>query len=175
MKVFYDTEFLERGQSIVMISIGMVRDDGAEYYAVNLDMSWRPVYQHRWLRDNVWPHLPLTSGNRLDASHPDVKPQRIIRNEISAFLNVDNVELWAWYAAYDHVLLTQLWGGMSILPNHVPQWTNDIRQLVHIVNAPLYRMPKQISGLHNALEDARFNRVRYDWVCGYADNLMETT
>ena len=35
-KVFYDTEFLEDGSTVKLISIGMVRDsDGAEYYAVS--------------------------------------------------------------------------------------------------------------------------------------------
>src|SRR4051812_11038169 len=34
MKYFYDTEFLEDGQTIELISIGIVAEDGREYYAV---------------------------------------------------------------------------------------------------------------------------------------------
>ena len=36
MRIFYDTEFLEDGKTIDLISIGMVAEDGREYYAVVL-------------------------------------------------------------------------------------------------------------------------------------------
>lgn len=35
----YDTEFLEDGSTIELISIGIVCEDGREYYAVNSDMD----------------------------------------------------------------------------------------------------------------------------------------
>ena len=33
MKIFFDTEFIEDGKTIDLISIGMVREDGETYYA----------------------------------------------------------------------------------------------------------------------------------------------
>jgi hypothetical protein len=39
----YDLEFLEDGRTIELISIGMVCDDGREYYAVNRDMPVRRI------------------------------------------------------------------------------------------------------------------------------------
>ena len=39
------------------------------------------------------------------------------------------MELWAWYAAYDHVALAQLWGAMPALPRAIPRFTKDLRQL----------------------------------------------
>jgi 3' exoribonuclease, RNase T-like len=70
MKHFYDLEFLERCEpgehsgSIDLISIGIVSDDGAEYYAINSDIQTdrtlhERVSQHDWLCKNVIMHLPL--------------------------------------------------------------------------------------------------------------------
>ena len=39
------------------------------------------------------------------------------------------MELWAWYAAYDHVVLAQLWGAMPALPRAIPRFTKDLRQM----------------------------------------------
>ena len=41
----------------------------------------------------------------------------------------EQLELWAWYAAYDHVVLAQLWGAMPALPREIPRFTKDLRQL----------------------------------------------
>lgn len=64
MKHFYDLEFLEDGRTVELISIGIVSDDGSEYYAVNSDIQTdealhRRISEHDWLCRNVIPHLPL--------------------------------------------------------------------------------------------------------------------
>ena len=46
MRVYYDTEFLEDGKTIELLSIGIVRADGQEYYAVISDADWDRVRQH---------------------------------------------------------------------------------------------------------------------------------
>ena len=51
---------------------------------------------------------------------------------------------------------------MIDLPVRFPMFTSDIKQLVKQAGNP--QMPKQPAGLHNALEDARFNVVRYKYV-----------
>jgi hypothetical protein len=175
MKIFYDTELLEDGKTIELISIGMVRDDGQEYYAVNLDMNWNRVLIHGWLRANVVPHLPVLQGYRLDLEHTDVKPRRQIRNEVSAFLHVENPELWAWYGAYDHVALCQLWGSMVELPEHVPMWTNDIMQEAHRYKIDWDEFSVQSENEHNALADARFNVVRYNHIRDHVRDLVRTS
>src|SRR5690606_14816131 len=83
VKIYYDTEFLEDGETIELISIGMVAEDGRELYAVNADMPFRRVIRHDWLRENVVPSLPVApclpghrcsshGGGHLDTDHPDV-------------------------------------------------------------------------------------------------------
>lgn len=61
-RFFYDTEFLERGpfHPINLISIGIVAEDGREYYGVNGEVELTPIANHAWLVENVVPHLPLS-------------------------------------------------------------------------------------------------------------------
>nr|WP_234899948.1 3'-5' exoribonuclease [Streptomyces filamentosus] len=66
--------------------------------------------------------------------------------------------MWAWYGAYDHVVLAQLFGRMIDLPTGIPMWTNDIQQECQRLGNP--QMPEQPAGIHNALADARHNLVR---------------
>jgi hypothetical protein len=169
MRVTYDFEFLEDGRTIDPISIGMVAEDDREYYAVFRDFDQNRVKEHPWLSKHVWPQLPLDDsgpelgGPWLDMTHPDVKPVSQIRAEVLRFLmDTPSLSLWAWYAAYDHVALAQLWGPMAAMPIGIPQRTNDIAQEWERLGYPL--LPEQPSGNHNALEDARFNIVRLLWL-----------
>lgn len=168
MKYFYDTEFLENGSTIQLISIGIVAEDGREYYAVNSDMPVDTIKNHAWLSKNVWPSLPLRgrkehngyansgSAGNLDMSSPLVKPKWVIANEVREFLlaSAGTPELWAWYSAYDHVVLAQLFGRMIDLPEGIPMHTHDLR--AYIDYQANDELPKQVEGLHNALADARW-------------------
>lgn len=164
MKIFYDTEFLEDGKTIELISIGMFDQDGRQYYAVNRDMPWKRIMRHEWLRANVVPSLPIIKhdGIRpfrkplLDFAHPDVKPRAQIADEVREFIQATpEPELWASYGAYDHVVLAQMFGRMVDLPDGVPMYTNDVQQEIERLGVPFEDLPKQEKGLHNALDDAR--------------------
>ena len=159
MKYFYDTEFLEDGKTIDLISIGIVAEDGREYYAEVLHPRWlwNRITQHDWLMKNVVPQLgPMD----------DMKPREQIRDEVAEFLKPrhgrDQAELWAWFGAYDHVCLAQLFGTMMDFPKYVPMWTNDLRQEVHRLG--IGKMPAQPAGLHNALADAKHLKANFEYV-----------
>lgn len=110
---------------------------------------------------------PSLDGFDIDRSDPRVKPLAQIAEEVREFLLADGTpELWAWYGAYDHVLLAQLFGTMVELPKGIPMWTNDLRQEAYRLGNP--PMPKQVSGTHNALEDARHLRVQYNYLTARA-------
>ncbi|HEY5396207.1 MAG TPA: hypothetical protein VIL16_12500 [Trebonia sp.] len=185
MIIAYDTEFLEDGKTIGLISIGMVAEDGREYYAVNSDAPWDQIRKHDWLLRNVVPSLPVTSRKSLDsyvANHPNsyprpsvgcvgpdlndtrVKPHWVIANEVRDFILTEpDPQLWAWYAAYDHVALCQLWGTMMQLPKGVPMWTNDLKQEAERLGNPeLPPLPGATE--HNALDDAREVMQRLRWL-----------
>lgn len=174
MKYFYDTEFIEDGKTIDLISIGIVAEDGREYYAVNADMPARKIRKHAWLMDNVVPHLPHGSGDErnhiprswlVNYGDPRVKPKSLIGDEVRDFLLADGKpELWADWAAYDHVALCQLFGTMMDLPEGVPMWTHDFRQ--ELERAGSAELPKQESGEHNALADAKHLKRCYEYITG---------
>lgn len=168
MKYFYDTEFLEDGKTIDLISIGIVAEDGRKYYAVSQEFDTRRVAQNQWLMDNVmrsieyiWINDPTGPNANFALIDGSARTRAQIATDIERFLD-DDAELWAWYSAYDHVALAQLWGKMIDLPNNVPMFTNDIRTLVRLAGNS--RIPAQPAGEHNALEDARFNVVRYNYL-----------
>ena len=185
MKIYYDTEFLEDGRTIDLISIGLAAEDGREYYAVNSDAPWERIKDSDWLVRNVLPSLPVTGRKSLDTylKHspnsfprpplsivgPDladtrVRPRQVIANEVRDFiLAAPDPQLWAWYAAYDHVALCQLWGPMINLPEGVPMWTNDLKQEAERLGNPdLPSMPD--ANEHNALSDAREVKFRAGWL-----------
>jgi hypothetical protein len=168
LRVSVDFEFLEDGRTIDPISIGMVAEDGREYYAVFDDMPFGPISRHPWLMNNVMPSLPVRTGHNdpWDRKHPDfqhVKSREAIRRDVLHFMGrTPSPSLWSWYAAYDHVALAQLWGSVGELPIGIPQRTNDIAQEWERLGYPL--LPEQPSGNHNSLEDARFNIVRMLWL-----------
>ena len=151
MKYFYDTEFLEDGRTIELISIGIVAEDGREYYAISEDMPYDRIAEDQWLMDNVIANL----------GHGRKIPKATIRDEVSEFLGaVKGCELWADYAAYDHVVLAQLFGKMMDLPPWVPMYTSDFQQeLRRLGNPPI---PDQGGGVHNALADARYLKACAD-------------
>jgi hypothetical protein len=182
--LFYDLEFLEDGSTIELISIGMVCDDGREYYAVNAALAarWgngrrlrRRVQKHKWLMENVVPHLPKPHGdwnNHMPQSwlfnyhDPAVKPREKIADEVMDFIRAagPDVQLWANYGAYDHVCLAQLWGRMIDLPEGVPMFTCDIQQERARLGLRWGELPKQEGGEHNALADARHNQLVRRWL-----------
>ena len=188
-KFFYDCEFLEDGKTIELISIGIVADDGRTYYAVSEECGYdsRPWWQrwfnrrgslenrirrHEWLMANVVPSLPKPSGDwnlhmpkswLFNYHAHEVKSRARIAKEVAEFLlSGDEPELWAYFGAYDHVLLNQQWGPMVNHPDGIPMWTNDLMQEWLRLGKP--EMPEQPDGAHNALADARHNKVRFEFL-----------
>ena len=152
MKIFMDTEYIEDGKTIDLISIGMVRDDGAEYYAQSADCDLNRASD--WVKANVFPHL-----NR------NFLPRLTIAREVLEFCG-KNPEFWAYYADYDWVVLCWLYGTMMQLPRHWPMYCRDIKQLCDSLGNP--RLPDQGKGEHHALADARWNRRAHEFLIGLA-------
>ncbi|WP_076482496.1 polyadenylate-specific 3'-exoribonuclease AS [Williamsia sterculiae] len=162
MRYFYDTEFIEDGRTIELVSIGVVAEDGREFYAVSTEFD--PAGAGDWVRANVLPKLPSPAS-------PVWKSRTRIRDDLLDFLSggsgrgdsgsavPDDVELWAWVGAYDHVVLCQLWGPMTALPRGIPRFTHELRQLWESAERP--RLPKAPDDAHDALADARHNLAKW--------------
>lgn len=152
MRFFYDTEFIEDGVTIDLVSIGVVDESGRSFYAVSTEFD--PDKAGKWVRENVLDKLPSPADKSW-------RSRESIREGLLEFFGKpsDGIELWAWYAAYDHVALAQLWGSMPKLPRQLPRFTRDLRQRWEDVGKPA--LPKQPPDAHDALADARHNLERW--------------
>ncbi len=152
MRYFYDCEFIEDGALIDLVSIGVVAEDGREFYAVSTEFD--PARAIAWVRRNVIDKLPPPSD-------PAWRPLERIRTDLLAFLTEpdESIELWAWMAAYDHVVLAQLWGDMRALPRAIPRFTHELRQRWEDAGKP--HLPPAPPDQHDALADARHNLARW--------------
>jgi hypothetical protein len=151
-RYFYDCEFIEDGQVIDLVSIGMVDEHGREFYAVSTEFDDSRALP--WVRRHVLDKLP-SPGDRAWRS------RERIRTDLYQFMTEpgEDIELWAWYAAYDHVALAQLWGAMPALPREIPRYTKDLRQRWDDLGCP--PLPAA-TGRHDALVDARHNLSRWN-------------
>lgn len=149
MRVWFDTEFIENGRTIDLISIGMVREDGAELYLESADVEWRNASQ--WVLDNVHPHL---TGEQY--------PRKEIAARILSFVQGWDPKWWAYYADYDWVVLCQLYGRMIDLPKGWPMFCRDLRQ--ELDGIPREDVPQQRLNEHHALWDARWVRSTHYWL-----------
>lgn len=139
MKFWFDTEFIEDGKTIDLISIGVVAEDGRELYAElkECDLSRASP----WVQENVLPHL---TGQKFRRS--------IVAKAVYDFMG-EKPEIWAYYADYDWVALCQLFGTMMDLPKGWPMFCLDLKQLAG--DTPLI---EQTSTEHHALADAKWTR-----------------
>jgi hypothetical protein len=152
MKYFLDTEFIESGplHPLILLSIGIVADDGRELYAVNKEANL--ALANDWVRDNVLPHL---------GPHEKMLAVTIARL-VRDFVVDDKPEFWGYYADYDWVVFCQLFGTMVHLPKGWPMYCRDIKQLCDSLGNP--KLPAQDSHEHNALNDARWNKKAYEFL-----------
>lgn len=149
-RIWFDTEFIEDGKTIDLISIGMVRSDGATYYAET--DQWIPGKASQWVKDNVLVHL---KGGDC------IKPRDVIAREIVEFVG-EKPEFWAYYADYDWVALCQLYGTMMQLPDGWPMFCRDIKQRCVDLGNP--KLPEQTGAEHHALVDALWNKRAWEFL-----------
>jgi hypothetical protein len=157
-KWYLDCEFNENGKTIELISIALVADDGREYYATSSEFDGTACGP--WLREHVIQHLP---------DKREWKSRATIRDEVKKLL-LDNVpegekpEIWAYFASYDWVVLCQLFGRMIDLPEGMPFFCRDLKQLMDQIEISKRDLPEQSGAAHDALEDARWVRAAHQHI-----------
>lgn len=154
MKFFIDTEFIESGSSrpIELLSIGIVGEDGREFYVVNGDADF--THANDWVKANVVPHL----------GSPGVAFSKI-GSGIIHWIRDSQPEFWGYYADYDWVVFCQIFGSMIDLPKGWPMYCRDLKQFCDSLGNP--QLPPQVSTEHNALNDAKWNKIAYEFLARY--------
>jgi hypothetical protein len=158
-RLWFDTEFIEDGRTIDLMSIGIVRDDGEEYYAESAECDLSRASE--WVKENVVPHL--RGGAWL-------KPRKQIAGEIVRFVG-PKPEFWAYYSSYDWVTLCQLYGTMMDLPEGWPKMCMDIKQEANRLGLRTQDLPVKPTNAHDAIADARWNREAWDLLREYGKGL----
>ncbi len=153
MRFWFDTEFYEDGRTIDLISIGVVAEDGREYYAETGDSPFL-ARKSLWLTENVLPHL---TGQR--------KSLYEIKRDLIEFMG-EKPEIWAYFADYDWVVLCQLFGRMIDLPKGWPMYCRDVKQLAD--DRGVADLPIQTGQEHNALEDAIWTAEAWRYLKAHA-------
>lgn len=183
MKYFFDTEFHEYKigdiNTIELISIGIVAEDGREYCAIGNDFDLGAALANAWLAENVIRPILASFSSDQPVSPATVffamgKPNSAIAEEIITFVGDDaDPQFYAYYADYDWVVFCWLFGRMIDLPKGFPMYCRDLKQCFDemVMNSAYSasdlkrskNYPKQ-ENEHDALDDARWNRDLYEFL-----------
>lgn len=188
MKYFIDTEFHEHVAmaymrkevpTIDLISIGIVAEDGREFYAVSNEFDLNRAWENAWLRDNVlypiYDELKANYSTFEPVGHPKVtfkalltdfgKSNKQIATDIMAFIGDDTPEFYGYYADYDWVVFCWLFGRMMDLPKGFPMYCIDLKQMMDAKGLTKEWKKQHCpdpENEHNALADARWNKQLFE-------------
>jgi hypothetical protein len=168
-RYWFDTEFMEDGRTIDLISIGVVDDNGREFYAENQTVDYRKA--NTWVQHMVLPHLwnrqpEKRKGNEWsrDGGVGGYLTHQDIASKLFSFVaqGPGQPEFWAYYGDYDWVALCQLYGRMVDLPQGWPMFAMDLKQLAVSLGDP--ELPEQTEMKHHALGDARWTKSTWEFL-----------
>lgn len=165
MRYYLDTEFIELPNRIALISVGIAAEDGRGLHLVTDD--WNLDECEPWHLENVVPSLG-DLGNWYNESRLSLAA---VREKVTAFVlaaaTPPKHEFWGYFSAYDWTIFChRIFGKMLNLPEGFPRHCNDLKQMMDAMGVKKSEVPKQESGKHNALEDAKWNRCVHDFLRG---------
>lgn len=156
-RIFFDFEFHKHGNQLDLLSAGFV----AEGHGPELYMEFRhsPVELSSWLREHVCPKMNWESKDRISPEYGALLLQTWIEDMDCT------PEFWAYFSAHDWVCLCDMFGGMVNVPKAWPHLAMDLQQhwlTEHNANRTLRPKKMGPTKRHNALEDARWDRLFYE-------------
>jgi len=173
MNYFIDTEFIEDGIILDLLSIGIISEDGKEMYLLN--SGARIMRADSWVKNNVLKYLPgITITDKGDIQCDEKYPNPMfgwvsihgIMLQIIELVNGDNKPVfWADYGAYDWVAFARCFGRLIDLPKEFPMYVKDFQMLLDICgnpNLPQLRNKNNIE--HKAIDDARHLKMQFEYI-----------
>jgi hypothetical protein len=135
MDYFLDTEFIERPNTIELISIGLVAMDNREYYAVHTECDC--AHADPWVKENVLKkiqqyNVPYNDLRSTGGAY-DKKTITDIRNDLITFCGQKNnvteqCKFYGYFSDYDWVIFCWIFGKMINLPKGFPKYCVDLKQ-----------------------------------------------
>ena len=172
MRFYLDTEFIDDGQAIALISIGLMAEDGRKFYAESTEFD--PSKADDWVKANVIDPLWSRQEGKdkfnkwgKDGGEGGFLSRREIASSLVSFLG-ESPQIWGEWCSYDWVAFCQLFGNgkMIDLPTGYPYRCRDVVQLCEdSLGLSTEAWPKSLEteGNHNALLGAETVKARYDW------------
>lgn len=184
IKVYLDTEFIENGETIDLISIALVKEAGQELYLGNQDCDFDQASD--WVKENVLCPMGFEVGSEGKMIIPDIPnfwfSKKAIAEEIFKFLGGEfnddgstktlsaKPSFWGWYSSTDWVAFYQLYGRLIDLPLGFPLHCCDLKQECDRLGNP--KLPSKTKQAHNALEDAKWIRQVSWFLQEYEENKL---
>ena len=169
MKIFFDTEFTDLSMDPRLISIGLISEDGREFYA-ELSDTYEPKDCSAFTQEAV---LPLLAGG--EALMPMHKQTLHLGNWLDGFeqpvMLVTDSTTWDWS------WIQEIFCDPGTWPANV---SSKPLSLYNLVDSPFLQQTEQqiIENhipkfrVHHALDDAKINRLI--WQAFYAPLMEET-
>lgn len=160
--------------TIDLISIGIVCEDGREYYAMNRDLNLKYAKKDKWLKENVLDKLPEKTPLYPPHGSPRIYqesmrwlPLQQIKEEIihfvggipdwdesGDFIRYTNgePEFYGYYSDYDWVAFCWIFGRMIDLPNGFPMYCVDLKQMLDDKLSKKYISLNESLGVNSSLD-----------------------
>jgi len=171
MKYFLDTEFIEKPNTITLISIGIKCEDGRKLHLISNEYDASQASD--WVLKNVLTPLYIETVhgdnrniNIIENFHYTYgKSIKQIKEEIKDFVYFvdEDPEFWGYYSDYDWVVFCWIFGKMIDLPKRFPMYCRDLKQSLDESGKESIPSPE---GEHNALVDAIWNEKLYNHIFG---------
>ena len=184
MLVFFDTEFTGLYKDNTLISIGLISEDGKEFYAEINDLDVNHISD--WVKENVLNNtisygdksiedLVSNKNNYFSVSSNSEE----LKNKLSKwFSQFKDVQLVSDVCHYDMVLLINIFGTAFDLPDNVSPVCYDINQdiarFLNISNKDAFDLSREdflsdygieiIGDKHNSLYDAKTIKEIYNFI-----------
>lgn len=170
--------------TIDLISIGIVCEDGREYYAVNSECNTK--YANHWVKETILSKIPEYNKSYDDLKGQDGRYSKTIqeiRDEILFFTGQKDVVpqkpiFYAHNASYQWVAFRWIFGMTRNQPLNYPMYCRDLKQTLDELGGGLQNnknYPKRTNE-HNALDDAKWNfelfkflKVQKEFACCHED------
>lgn len=165
-RFFYDFEFEEKptqnGVAIDIISLGMIDENKKGIYLVNKNYDWNKC-TNEWLKQNVQSYLQIDKITK----NINLSQFKNYILQLIDYHNGDQIQLYGYYSAYDHVCLGNCFGRMIDLPKYIPMLTYDLKQIMDnqgITEQIVDMFIKDNNKPHNALSDCLWNLKLYKFL-----------
>lgn len=150
--IFFDTEFIVNGNYDELVSIGIIKETGEEYYAITNEFD--NLEADNWVKENVL--------QKLEKDLPR-KNYLTIKKEIINFVGKnEKAQFWAYNASFDWYFFIKIFNTMGELPDNFENCCFDIKQQLAYLGIEKDELPKKPKNEHNALADARWNKQVFD-------------